>query len=117
MLASKADELPLISDWLARYLFYAVYIFCMRKNSLLMYFFQEGKFPTEHVPTVFETTSHELTVDGTVYELTLWDTAGQEDYDRLRPLSYQKTHVVLICFGIDRYPQCLRMDLNKKSGP
>ncbi|KAI1699671.1 ras family domain-containing protein [Ditylenchus destructor] len=33
--------------------------------------------------------------------LTLWDTAGQEDYDRLRPLSYPKTDVLLICFSID----------------
>jgi len=33
--------------------------------------------------------------------LALWDTAGQEDYDRLRPLSYPEAHVVLICFAID----------------
>jgi Ras family len=33
--------------------------------------------------------------------LALWDTAGQEDYDRLRPLSYPDSHVILICFAID----------------
>ena len=26
---------------------------------------------------------------------------GQEDYDRLRPLSYPDSHVILICFAID----------------
>lgn len=34
-------------------------------------------------------------------ELALWDTAGQEDYDRLRPLSYPDSHVILICYAID----------------
>lgn len=40
-------------------------------------------------------------MDGKHVELALWDTAGQEDYDRLRPLSYPDSHVILICFAID----------------
>jgi small GTP-binding protein len=39
-------------------------------------------------------------VDGRPISLGLWDTAGQEDYDRLRPLSYPQTDVFLICFSI-----------------
>ena len=35
-------------------------------------------------------------------ELTLWDTAGQEEYEKLRPLSYNQSDVVLVCFSIDR---------------
>lgn len=34
------------------------------------------------------------------YTLGLFDTAGQEDYDRLRPLSYPQTDVFLICFSV-----------------
>ncbi len=39
-------------------------------------------------------------VDGRTINLGLWDTAGQEDYDRLRPLSYPGTNVFLICFSV-----------------
>jgi Rho family protein len=39
--------------------------------------------------------------DGKEIELALWDTAGQEEYDRLRPLSYPESDVILIVFSID----------------
>lgn len=57
------------------------------------------------MPTVFENyltnTIHEPT--GKIVELALWDTAGQEEYDRLRPLSYPETDVILVCFAIDSH--------------
>ena len=42
-----------------------------------------------------------FSLSGKQVELALWDTAGQEDYDRLRPLSYPDTDVILMCFSID----------------
>lgn len=38
---------------------------------------------------------------GKTVELALWDTAGQEEYDRLRPLSYPETDLLFVCFAID----------------
>ena len=40
-------------------------------------------------------------MDGKSVQLALFDTAGQEDYDRLRPLAYSKAHVILIGFAVD----------------
>jgi len=56
------------------------------------------------VPTVFENYLSAFWVDNKPVELTLWDTAGQEDYDRLRPLSYPDSDIILICFSIG-YPE------------
>lgn len=42
----------------------------------------------------------QVTVDGRIVSLNLWDTAGQEEYDRLRTLSYPQTNVFIICFSI-----------------
>ena len=46
--------------------------------------FRKDKFPEEYIPTVFETYVAVTEVDGRKVDLALWDTAGQEDYDRLR---------------------------------
>ncbi|KAM6392540.1 rho-related GTP-binding protein RhoD [Pluvialis apricaria] len=69
------------------------------KTSLLLAF-ARGDFPKVYVPTVFEKYTASLQVGGKPMKIHLWDTAGQEDYDRLRPLSYSDANVVLICFDV-----------------
>ena len=85
---------------------------------------------------MFENYVHDLLVDGQAVEMSLWDTAGaylrpasvllpfdkpwgsnlpalsvltvgQEEFDRLRSLSYAETHVVMMCFSVSRNSQCL----------
>lgn len=54
-----------------------------------------------YVPTVFENYVTNVMHEGKIVELALWDTAGQEEYDRLRPLSYPESDVILIVFAVD----------------
>ncbi|KIY69204.1 hypothetical protein CYLTODRAFT_436258 [Cylindrobasidium torrendii FP15055 ss-10] len=70
------------------------------KTSLLNVF-TRGFFTQIYEPTVFENYVHDLIVDDQMVELSLWDTAGQEEFDRLRSLSYAETHVIMICFSVD----------------
>lgn len=70
-------------------------------KTCLLIVFSKDQFPEVYVPTVFENYVADIEVDGRQVELALWDTAGQEDYDRLRPLSYPDTDVILMCFSMD----------------
>ncbi|KAG9119154.1 GTP-binding protein Rho1 [Ceratobasidium sp. 392] len=70
-------------------------------TTCLLITFANGTFPEVYIPTVFDNYVAIVEVDGISVELELWDTAGQDAYDRLRPLSYQGSHVVLMCFSID----------------
>uniref|UniRef100_A0A671NL32 Rho-related GTP-binding protein RhoG n=1 Tax=Sinocyclocheilus anshuiensis TaxID=1608454 RepID=A0A671NL32_9TELE len=75
---------------------------CVRERVSTWYFLRYGVqiFPTEYVPTVFDNYAVTVMIGENPVTLGLFDTASQEDYDRLRPLSYPQTDVFLICFSL-----------------
>jgi len=70
------------------------------KTCMLMSY-TTNSFPKDYVPTIFENYTATVEVDGITNSLSLFDTAGQEGYARLRPLSYDLTNVFLVCFAVN----------------
>merc|ERR1719289_193536 len=74
-------------------------------KTCLLISFTENRFPDKYVPTIFDNSSKVVTYKphdhhpGTKVELDLWDTAGQEEFDRIRYLSYRDTHVFFFCYS------------------
>ncbi|CUS24650.1 LAQU0S18e01112g1_1 [Lachancea quebecensis] len=71
-------------------------------KTCLLISYTQGSFPEEYVPTVFENYVTKMKGPGNaVIELALWDTAGQEEYNRLRPLSYTDVDLLMVCYSVD----------------
>ncbi|KAI9468263.1 MAG: ras family-domain-containing protein [Benjaminiella poitrasii] len=71
-------------------------------KTCLLNVYTRGYFPLVYEPTVYENYVQDVIINEQLrVELTLWDTAGQEEFNRLRALSYNDAHVVMVCYSID----------------
>jgi len=69
-------------------------------KTCLIISYTSNTFPTDYVPTVFDNYNTSVIIEDKTIALGLWDTAGSDDYDTLRPLSYPGTDVFLVCFSL-----------------
>jgi Ras-related C3 botulinum toxin substrate 1 len=58
------------------------------KTCLIGYYKTRKYIDNDYKPTIFENTTVKIVIDKVKIELALWDTSGQDDYSRIRPLSY-----------------------------
>lgn len=68
-------------------------------KTCLLSTLNDKPFPTE-APTIFDNQTQNVCYEGVPYKLHMWDTAGNDEYGRLRPLAYSGANVVLICFSL-----------------
>jgi small GTP-binding protein len=70
------------------------------KTSLLISYTKDV-FSEDYDPTVFDHFMTTVRVGNHGVKLSMWDTPGQGEYDRFRPLAYSSADIFLICFAID----------------
>lgn len=69
-------------------------------KTCMLISYTTNKFPSEYTPTVFDNYQTKVRVDGELVLFHLWDTAGSEHFDLLRPLSYDGTDVFVVCYSV-----------------
>uniref|UniRef100_A0A914DM08 Rho GTPase n=1 Tax=Acrobeloides nanus TaxID=290746 RepID=A0A914DM08_9BILA len=61
-----------------------------------------GEFSDNYIPTAFDDYIIETYVEGKAKHLTVCDTAGEDDFNKLRPLSYPDADVFIVCYSVER---------------
>ena len=72
---------------------------CGKTYALVSY--RTNTFPSEVIMGVRGNFNAEVIVGGKPIDLHVFDTEGQEDYSRIRPMAYPQTDVFLVCYSVE----------------
>jgi Ras-related C3 botulinum toxin substrate 1 len=69
-------------------------------KSFLLITYISNIFPNFYCATSIDTLTTNVEHNGQEVKLSMFDTGGHSDYDRLRPMFYKEADVVILCFSI-----------------
>ncbi|CAG9859405.1 unnamed protein product [Phyllotreta striolata] len=70
-------------------------------KTCMLIVYKDKKFDNRYVPTVFDVYSMNIPINGVEYKVILSDTAGQEDFDKLRRLAYKDVDVFIVTYAVN----------------
>lgn len=70
-------------------------------KTCLLEVFKKNIFPEDYIPTIIDNFVKDVEVEGETISIAIWDTAGQEEYDAVRPVSYSETDLVFLCYTVE----------------
>jgi small GTP-binding protein len=70
-------------------------------KTCMLIVYKDRKFDERYIPTVFDVYSMTVPINQKNHTVILQDTAGQEEFDKLRQLAYKETDVFVLCYSVD----------------
>ncbi|RZB40594.1 ras-like GTP-binding protein RhoL [Asbolus verrucosus] len=70
-------------------------------KTCMLIVYKDTKFDERYIPTVFDVYSMTIPINQKDYTVILQDTAGQEEFDKLRQLAYKETDVFILCYAVN----------------
>ncbi|CAH1968582.1 unnamed protein product [Acanthoscelides obtectus] len=70
-------------------------------KTCLLIAYKDKRFDERYVPTVFDVYSMTIPINGLEYTVVLSDTAGQEEFDKLRRFAYKDVDCFILTYSVD----------------
>jgi small GTP-binding protein len=69
-------------------------------KTCLLISYTTNASPGDYIPTELDNYSTHARVRDEAVNLSLWDTAGREEFKQVRTLSYANAHAIALCFSV-----------------